>query len=728
MYRFRSFLLVLSVALILGACSKSPSVKVAAPLVEVVKAVDAYEYDRADSLLSQMLQKDSSSYYANYGQGLSYERQMLYRDALGAYLVAANRCPDSGAVFEGLCRTYTILNSPVEAAEAAARWKSVDTGSASATVMQIRSLINASAYAKAEQVLDAARAAGIDKGMANLFQARLQSISQQKSEAAKAASDARSQGSETPIFFLALADYYEEQGLIDSAVWAGNRSYEVGRDPFYGYLNFQRCLRHRYYSDARKFIANIAEVDKSKIASSYLMVEYKTAADERNQLTRSADQLSRLRPNRYSCLFAGVVSSQQIGDGAITNHQIVKIRDLYLRPGTLALFREYLRWDLLRVIPWPYNPKEVMEELDSLRGWREALPRFQMLEAGAFLSDTSRARFDHRIDSLETAHLDSPDWLTAAGQILSEAPDSGQEMGSRIYRQVLKRFPNASDAGAGLITNLVARHKYSEAITVFSEAPGLTDRRPEVGLLKALAEAKLGKSAEAVATFEQCYPPVRGEAYRMYDIAMALARQEHGAEAQKIVARALELAPDDADVCLAASDVEFTLGNYKASYDDAKKGLQLEPNHTRLNSFAARAQYATGQKEEAHKAFEAILKKTPTDPDANLMYSRILADENTSPDRAQDMGRMAQLLGKLSMRPAINLYYVYSEGGRNDLALGSARHAVITNPDDPEAFFILGMGLINMKMEGAKDALQKAIALGLTGKQLETARQELAKL
>jgi tetratricopeptide (TPR) repeat protein len=720
------FSLVLTLA---ASCAKGPGGESGGPYSDAMKAVEESRFDAADSLLAELAKSDSAGYYTTYGQGVSYEHQLLFCDALQSYLLTVSRFPDSGAALAGLSRMFAVLDDPDEAVVAAHRWSEAEKGNNEARFRLIRSQIEASAYPLAEQSLEDARKVGLDKNVGDLLQARLQVISHQDGAAAKSATQAQTEGSESPDFLLALADYYDERGQVDSAVLAGTKSYEMTHDVFYGYLNFRRCLKHRYFTAARAFINDIAKDGRGKVPSTAALLEYKVAADDRAQLSRVIDVLTRLRPERYTPLFLGTAARECIGDMNMAHQCAIEIQALYSQDGVYPPFRGFLRWYGFNQAynRWPYPPPDVMGFLDSLKGWREALPRFQAMAAGALLQDTLIATFHKRGDSLIAANAENLNWLTTLGFTFSEAA-IGRQLGNKAFGVVLARDPQALAARCGLIDNALVEFKYDEALTIMAADPTFIDRCPDYGLQKALCEVMLGKTAEAVASFERSYPSVRGEISRVEPIALALVRQGKTSEALQVVTRCLELCPKDADACLLASDVQYKLGSYQLSLDQAEKGLQLEPEHACLKSYKARALYALGQKEEGKKLLSDLLAKSPSDPDASMVLSRIMADENADPERAQNLARQAQAFGRISSRPTINLAYVYTKIGRYDLAMGAAQEATVIYPNDPEAYYYLGMSLFNAKRPGAKENLQKGISFGLMGEQLKTARETLNKI
>lgn len=728
MHRISSFGVIALLLLMVASCSKTSAPRRGGLYGEAMDKVDAYQFNEADSLLAKLAETDSLGFNTTYGKGVSYEHQMMYYDALLSYLITVSHFPDSSVVDEALNRVFTYLDSPEEAVEAARRWSELEKGNTLARFLMIRAQINSGMYRRAEQSLTEALKVGLDKGLGELLKARLQVISHLFDDAAASAAQGRTQGTETPDLMLALADYYEERGLIDSCIMAGARSYELGQNQFYGFLQFQRCLKHSYFVAARKYVAEMAAKDKSRIPTTVLALFYRRAADDRDQLYNLADSLSLLRPAFYSTFFFNAEAYRAIGDMSFVAMNVASARALADDKGVHPPFKDFVHWEIIKRIVWPYPPMEIRAQLDSLKGWREALPRFQIMSAGELLADTSQKPFDVRIDSLLNANAQNPYWLIRAGQTLSEATGRGAVKGNMMYRQALKVDPQLAEAVFGMVKNAMREYKFSDAEAVFAEFPGFADRYPEAGMMKALCDVIVGKTADGMSAFEKSFPMVKGEINAAEAVAQELVQRGKAEEAKRVTAECTELSPDNADALLLACDIHYQLGNYQASRDCAERGLKLEPQNPYLVAYRGRAMYALGEKDEAKKIFEDVLKKSPSDQAASMVYSRILADENTDPSRAQNLGRQALLYGKLSMRPTINLAYVYYKGGRYDLAMGAAQAATVTFPDDPEAFYWLGMSQFSGKREGAKGNLQKAVELGLVGDELQMARQTLSKL
>ncbi len=728
MHRFSSFCAISLLLIAIVSCSKTSGPKRGGLYGEAMDKVDAYQFDAADSLLAKLAKTDSLGFGTTYGRGVSFEHQMMYYDALQAYLITVSHFPDSGVVDEALNRIFTLLDSPEEAAEAARRWSELEKGNSTARFRLIQAQIGAGMYQRAEQSLGEALKVGLDKSLGDLLKARLQVISHLFDDAAASVAEARKQGPETPDFMLALADYYEERGLIDSSLWAGARSYELAQNDYYGFLQFQRSLKHGYFSSARKYVAEMAQKDKSSIPTTILSLFYWRGADERDRLNSLADTLATLRPGAYSTFFFNTEAYRSVGDLGFVALNVASARALSDEKGVHPPFRDFVHWEIIKRITWPYPPLEVRQQLDSLKGWRETLPRFQIMSAGELLADSSRKPFDRKIDSLVSANAQNPVWLIKAGQTLSEATGRGAEKGNLMYRQALKVDPQLPEPVFGMIRNAIRESKFSEAAAVFAEFPGFADRYPEAGLLKGLCDVTLGKTADGLGAFEKSFPLAKGEIARADDIARELLRQGKADEAKRIASLCVSLSPENSEALMLASEVSYQIGDAQASRDFAERGLKLDPQNSYLMAYRGRAMYALGQKEDAKKIFEDILKRLPSDEAASLIYSRILADENTDPSRAQNLARQALYYGKLSMRPVLNLAYVYYKGGRYDLAMGAAQSAVTAYPGDALAFYYLGMSQYNGKRDGAKGNLQKGLELGLVGENLQIARQTLGKL
>jgi tetratricopeptide (TPR) repeat protein len=144
-------------------------------------------------------------------------------------------------------------------------------------------------------------------------------------------------------------------------------------------------------------------------------------------------------------------------------------------------------------------------------------------------------------------------------------------------------------------------------------------------------------------------------------------------------------------------------------------------------AYKARAFYGLGRKDDSYKLFDSILAVDSYDPYGSLLYSRVLAEENKNPDKAQNLARQAVLISDPTQQPTLNLAYVYLKTGRPDLATGAGMRGVEMYPQDPEAYFLLGWAQSAANKPGAKENLQKAISLGLTGTQLQAAKELLAK-
>jgi tetratricopeptide (TPR) repeat protein len=107
-----------------------------------------------------------------------------------------------------------------------------------------------------------------------------------------------------------------------------------------------------------------------------------------------------------------------------------------------------------------------------------------------------------------------------------------------------------------------ARAAFDAALAAGTLAPEL---RGEVHLDRGRANVALGDLAAARADFDRGLELVPGDAFGWYLSAALAMRQEALDRAKKDVAKAVELAPDDADVLLLAGNISGTLGDLAAA-------------------------------------------------------------------------------------------------------------------------------------------------------------------
>ncbi|MFZ1685381.1 MAG: tetratricopeptide repeat protein [Candidatus Zixiibacteriota bacterium] len=705
------------------SCSKGGAGKASGATGGVLDLVDHYEFNAADSLLAAQAAKDSLSFATTYTQGISYERQFQFYDALLSFMNTIVRHPDSTSGFVALNRVFTYLGSAEEAAEAARRWSELEKGNGEARMRYIRALIDAGAYEKAEQQLEEARKVGLDQSIANLLQARLQVISYLFTDASKSASDAIAQNPGTPEYFLALADYYEECGQIDSSINAGAQSYAKGQNQYYGFLQFQRALRHKYLSTARAYLDEISAADKSKIASSALLVMYMAATDSRSGLQDIADVVANSRPNLYSPFFLGALVGRCMWNNVMIKNNLDRIEGMVAAPGVPKPFVDFITWERSKYYRWPADPRSVAFELAKVRGWREALPRYAAFSIGASVLDTSRKVLYDKVDSICAANKERPRWLAQVGWTYTESLGPGIESARRTFNAVLARDPMNASAFVGMVQNEIATKQFPEVRYAPTE---LVERFPEAGLWRGLEDLYYKNSTDALTHFKKSFPLAHETALAEEYLAL-LQSMGKTAEAQEIVKVCVEAAPNDPDAQLLASDHELQQGNVQSALDHAEAGLVKEPGNSRLKACKAQALYALGKKDDAIKLLQELLAKDQGDPDASLVYSRILVESGGDTMKAQNLARQAVANGKLSQRPMVNLAYVYLKTGRPDLASGAAMRAVELYPNDPEAYYYYGWSQIEAGKPGGRENIQKSISLGLTGEQLQAARELLVK-
>jgi tetratricopeptide (TPR) repeat protein len=182
------------------------------------------------------------------------------------------------------------------------------------------------------------------------------------------------------------------------------------------------------------------------------------------------------------------------------------------------------------------------------------------------------------------------------------------------------------------------------------------------------------------------------------------------------------------DALFLAATWECERQRYQEALDLADRCLSDEPDNIDYRALRARALHGLGRKSEAYELFEENRQRNHNNLLNNLYHSHLLAADQIDLARASNIAREANSDAIGDHDVWMNLSYVYFQAGRYDLSRGEALKASRTFPYRPEPFFRIGMA---MYMEGkpeAKETLQKAIALGLVGEELEQAKETLAKL
>ncbi|MBK7142488.1 MAG: hypothetical protein IPH75_10445 [bacterium] len=698
------------------------------PVSRATNATDQYQFLMADSLFTELVKQDTISASVPYLAGVNKERQLLLWDALQYYLVALTRDVKYAPAYGGLHRVFARLNSPILAADAARTYAELSGTDVDAWTTSAHAYIEAGQFGEAQRAIGQAEAAGLPADAIALLKARMEFQRHDYTTAEQSSAVAVS----SPAGRKALANYLATRGYCDSAAAISRELFESEKshDALLDY--FFMAMRTGHLYDARKAVAEMRKRDKSDILPRAAMVFYYDQSGEYVSGRDAATKLNEVQPlaiSTYAYLYqlASRTSNTAVAGGAAEElmanidqrrfHPIVKQYAIYKRimprARSMASPQVVVTLDSITMIP-------MRSEVD-FQAWY------------AFALESVR-KFNNVGDTLPTferfteAWSGHPSlWTAFAATRMGFSPITTIKA-ETLLTTVLTRDGHFKPAFDSLWVVYHFVGEFGKAAELFNKYPQYLQYYPTAGLQQAISLAEVGRIDEATAAAERVLPMAGGNRILLEQVTRSMVRHGGAAKALALVEKVLAADPKNADLHVLAARLACDNGDCKRGLEYADKGLQLEPGYRSLATERGRILFDSGEEDAGIKALTEQVSGDLTNADALIYLSRRLAKLHGDVARAQDIGRQAVNAAPMALRASINLAYVYLATERYDLARGAADMALKNYPNDPEAYYLLGKAMFNEKKPEAKEQLQKAVTLGLTGDGLTDAQAMLQRM
>lgn len=321
--------------------------------------------------------------------------------------------------------------------------------------------------------------------------------------------------------------------------------------------------------------------------------------------------------------------------------------------------------------------------------------------------------------------------MVRLGKLLGDSPELANRLRAiQVYEKVLQREPSLDDVRRRYAELAVAAGRYREAK---SHLDVLLRAHPDDGPLRLLLGQcleGLKNNSEAITQYIEATSsdPTLVDAYvrlanlrrtqggdpKVADKVIAEMIENNGGSAQAYleraryrtrfnqdkdkatedIAKALELAPDDVEVLLAAADQARTRSDFKAAREHLKHGLEGHPEHRDLIRALAYVENQAGNREQAIEKLQEALELYPEDVD--LRWT--LADALINSGKAQEASDQIAELKKLGVLPELVRYLegrvliVRGQWSEAAKALEQAKGPLTTRPETS------GMGKLALMM------------------------------
>ncbi len=713
-----------------AGCSTRPAEKASDQYLSAMDKVNRFQVAATDSAFLDQIRTEDSAAWQMYAGAIKDERQMQYLDALNLYMSINEKYEDFSPAYLAVARVYDHLGFPwlaVRAAEAYAK----RTGNGREAQFELaRYYLSTGQYDKARKAAGEAAEAGYQAPADAAMQAEAFFMLNDPKAADEAYGRAISSDRADPRFYRAAADYMEARGMIDSAINLSQMAvFADGYALADAQTHFFRCLRNKYFYDARIIMDTIAGRDTSTVLKATMAYRYEKA---KGNVTIAAVDLRRYRTAAMQYPLSGdlnqLIFSAEVHNEMSAQEAIDHLTDIMNGGQISRPFRTFLEYRVIYGYIDINRGLKAVSLLDSLSGEFAKGDINKLLRLVLASGSRNDTLYDDMRSELLDDHKKDPAFLTRIGDALMHPAVNSRDSAAEFYQMALETSQDYRRAFERLILLYMAGKEYKRALGIFRTYEQFAEQSPLMGLRRAICLADAGDIDNAATLFTNYAPEVSGNLVLLNQFLSQLYRQYAVEEVLRFSDEVADLSPDDPDVLVLAANWLAEYGKYDKVADLASKALKIEPGNPDAATLTAWASFNSGKKQSALKQLDSLLKANSENPETNMYYSRALMAVGKDMPYAGNYARMAAGSRLLGMRAVANLWDYYMQQDQYNFAVGTARQAVAGFPDYPLAHYLLGKSLIAYdRQEEGRAELKKAIELGLGGEDLNDARKLLGK-
>lgn len=691
--------------------------------------LEKFELDQARDGFNQAAIEAKGYLYDRLGNGLIYEQQLFYHEALNEYLELSVLFPDSAMAYGGIYRIFTQFGYHDTALFYAARYFELSPESKEAALYSVQGLLNARKFNQAIQLLESPFGRILDEKTAYCLKAQafcylgdFDSLDTYLGRAFLATS-------KEPFPYALAADVVELTGKQDSAMALSRLSASSVESPVSAlYRHFYRALGHNYYADARRTIKLLEQKGAWKEITTALNVMI--AKDQKN-FTKSrildSDYLMATPRNVSSLMFDMDAGGIQFLDAILllSQAQAIKLYMDDLKYNTNL--KSFVNAQILLVKGESDLRVEGWMEISKLN---DGIALTRQVKLGRAYVQYRTGQFDEALKNLKelrAVYQNQPDWLTAIADIYAHPSIKVSDEALTTYDEALKSDKWYKTALINKVQFLRSLGRHKDALSQFEIYPHFDKKYSDIALLKAICLAENNEFAEALELFVKNGSHLKGNLEPFRELANVLKRKYRDEEPLQLGELCAGWAGDNADILIFAARLLADGKNFAKADELADKALAIEPGFIEPRVQKGRAWYGLGKRTEAFELLDGIMKEDPSNGDVNYYYSKILAGEKLDRDRTTNMARSALRAFYSDEEAFINICEVYTAFGEHKYAYGDAIKGTMEHPSSARLWYQLGLGAHNMGRANAEENLKKAIELGLGGGDLKTAQKILAE-
>ncbi len=720
-------LIGLLLTLLIG-CTQTPEEKIDSLFQEAVTQINSYNFEKARGTMDQIGEIDPASPYILYCNALIKERQLCFADAAHEYMVIGTIAPTFVPALEGVVRTFSRLDEYILAARAAKDAVELKPGDPYLQLRLAEVLIDAGQIRGAADAVESAESFGVSGTVADLIRPRLYFSLKDVDTALVLKEAALAAAGKSLDDYRAAAELCETFDLADSAVMFSRRALEVSDyHPDVLLDHFFRCLRLKYFFEARKVIDLIPSDGGGEIARSGLRLHLYMADSDRPKVIAETSKYRALTKSAINSVFLDILARTGAGDFLSADSDEDFIIQTLTNGNYIRDFIDFMTYKLATSKSMMMFTREKLDELQKLP--REYLnSRDVQLQIAQLMHRTGDFDgYEDLISTLEEYNRNKPDWLSGIADIYSQRNVGKNREAEQLYRRALELDPWYRPAFEGWVDMRRRSRQFDQALGLFDEYSTLASIFPSLRSLKAMILAEKGDVENAWTLFKEYYPLAPGDLTVPSEL-IDWATLHDKPEVIDSVISLLSTQKENASALQLAAQAACGLGEFQKGLDLIEAAIAIRDTEVDPYAVKAWALHGLGRTSEAFDLFEENRTRDRDNILNGFLHSYLLGKDKIDLERAANIAR--EVLGSSGFRldTWMNLCFIYYQAGRYDLSRGEALKASHTYINRPEPFYRLGLAMAAEGTEGAKENLQKAIVLGLAGDDLRTAQEWINKL
>ncbi len=714
---------------LVSGCSTSPEKKKEKLFYKALELAGEYKFDDAQKKFTELSQLDPGSPAGYFGTGYILEKKFQYFEALNVYLSITSNNPAYAPAQAGCWRILTHLKLYDDALTAGLAYNDAVPDDAESKLLLAESFMNYGQPFRSLKYLDTALTLGGDPPLVAMMRAHAYTLLHKDDTAQTYYRKALDEKSSSPRVYIEAAGYLEAAGLIDSAVQMSAKAVELSGDDIQTLVtHILFTLRNNYFTEARKALAQLEKQRVPKLVLVTLQTYYYDAKGDYSSARHRLNEVGQLSNYTITFWMLEMAIRAKVSDELTLTTNANAIRAKLSKGDYDEKFKGYAIFSEAMIVSRYLDDMIGLGELEQVPFKLTRRPEFQLRKTLLLYRTGQPDAFAEQEALIKKGHAHDPVWLTGLADIYSNRFMRRYDDAAEYYGKVLQIDTWYYPAFDNYVAMYQRLGKYDEALKLFDEYPHFFKEYPRYRLLKAVCMVRNNSIDAGVQLFLENISALKGDRTWFEKMHNALKKMGMNAKSTQLADWIAQNNRKDTDALVLAAQIYSENKQYDKALNIADDALKLEKESIDALAEKGWALYRLGKTEEALKILNANNKKQNFHIRTNYYLSQLLATEGMEPNRAANLARKAVFDSNSALWTWTNLSYVYLQIGRYDLARGEALKASHSYEGEPEPVFRLGMALYMEGKDEAREKLQEAIDLGLSGDLLKEARETLKKL